>query len=523
MKKKLAMLLAGVMAVGTLLTGCGNADAGKESTQASKEQTESTAQAVKEESSKEEETAKGDPDKIIVTYLYMTATPTDLEKVQAAVNEITVPAINVEVEFNPLGVGDSFTNYSLWISSGETVDLMMLAFQDIKSYANSGQIEDLTELVTEEKTPNLYGFLNELPMGTYVGDSLYGLSPIMPVYSQQYGMIIREEWLDECNYEKKDIYSIEDITNIFAQIKEKHPEVYPFARTGADVTTGGSTFGSLYDHDFLGGNVLAGSLMDMESTTVENLFETEEYQNYLQTMSEWYEAGYIVPDAATTDISASEMLKSGKVACYAMSQQPNQFAVDYGFSITGLPMTHGGIGATSNPTNWVVPITSSNPDAALKFMDYLYTDHELSNLITWGIEGEHVKLEDANKGIIAFADGLDGTNSPYYNTLGLWGDRRYEYTMAGTPTAEDNKAFEEKFSNNHYKSYGFVFDSVSVSNQIMACQTVLDQYQKALETGSLGSNWKSTYDTMVSQLKTAGIDDIIKECQTQLDAYLASK
>lgn len=516
MKKKLVLVLAVLLTLGILLTGCGSK--GKSDQTGEDDTTETTQNSGNDNDA---DTPKGDPDHIIVTYLSIAGTPEDLNKIQDAVNEITIPAVNVEVEFKPLTIGDSFSNYSLWIGSDETIDLMMLAFQDIKGYVNSGQIEALDEFVTAERTPNLFNLMEEVPFGTYVGGELYGLSPIMPVYSQQYGLIMREEYLSETDYEKKDIYSMEDLTNIFKQIKENHPETYPFITRGGDVMPGSSLFNYLNRVDYLGGNNLAGALMNFDSTEVVNLFKTDEYKAFLQQVGEWYEAGYIPADAATMDTTGLEMMKSGKGASYAMSQQPLQLGVGYGFEITGLPTTDGGIGAVSNATNWVVPITSTNPEAAIRFMDYLYSDHALSNLIQWGIVDEHVEIVDEDLGVVDYADGLSDSNSPYYNSLGFWGDRRAEYTMVGTPTRVDNKEFEEKYINNKYKSYSFVFNSEPVTNQIMACQSVLDEYQKALETGSLGTDWESTYETMINQLDTAGINDIIAECQSQFDEFLA--
>ena len=39
----------------------------------------------------------------------------------------------------------------------------------------------------------------------------------------------------------------------------------------------------------------------LEETTVENLYATEEYREYLDWMRKWYQAGYISKDAATSD------------------------------------------------------------------------------------------------------------------------------------------------------------------------------------------------------------------------------
>ncbi len=512
-RKVLALMMVAVMLMASFV-GCSKKGGETGNTQTSSPGTDSQAEA----------TATSAPEKtehLIITYLYMAAAPADLQKVQDAVNAITVPAINVEVEFKPLGIGDSFTNYSLWISSGETVDLMMLAFQDIKTYVNSGQIEELDSYISEEATPTLYSLMQEFPIATKVTGKTYGIPPVGVNYGEKPGIIIRKDYLEETGYGQKDTYTMEDLTNVFAAIKEKHPECYPLSALGSSITTGSSQYAMYFGGDPLGGNINAGFLMDADSTTVVNLFETDEYKNFLNQMAQWYQAGYIVPDAATTDTSNNELLQTGKTAAYAMSQKPEQFAADYGFKVTGMATGKGRMGAFYGATNWVVPITSTNPAAAMKFMDYLYSNGDLSNLILNGIEGTHFQVVDKDNGVIAFADGLDATTSPYYNLLGLWGDRRKEYTFSAAATRKEHDAFTEACMSNKFKSYGFNFDSTNVSNQILACQTVLDQFQKALETGSLGAKWEKTYNDMVGQLKNAGIDQVIAECQKQFDAYLA--
>ena len=534
MKKILALLLACVMVLSVALTGCSSSssdsdDADTEDTTEEEEDEESEGTEDTEDTEGADETAEedADPDHIIVTYLHSGTEPADLDVIQDAVNEIIISEINVEIEFKTISISDSATNYSLWISSGETVDLMCLAFQDIKTYTNSGQLQSLDELITEETAPTLYALAQEYPILTTVAGTSYGLSTVNALYGTRPGIIIREEYAEETGLVNEDedyVYSLDELTEIFAAIKENHEDCYPFGILGSSVSSGSSITTILLQLDALGSNVLAGVLMGTDSSEVVNLFETDEYKDYLQTVAEWYDAGYIMPDAATTDSSASELMTNGKIASYVMNVTPEQMVSTYGFDLIGLATGVTSIGATSNLINWTVPITSENPEAAITFMDYLYSDSDLMNIIQWGIEGEHYEFVDEENGVIDFANDYDGSTSPYYNTLGLWGNQTTAYTYDADNTQEAKDEFTASSLENKYVSYGFVFDSSDYSTQLTACQTVLDQYQAALETGSLGvDGWEDVYETMVSALKTAGIEDIIAECQAQLDAFLAEQ
>ena len=65
---------------------------------------------------------------------------------------------------------------------------------------------------------------------------------------------------------------------------------------------------------------------------------------------------------------------------------------------------------------------------------------------------------------------------------------------------------------------GFSYDNASVLNQVTACTNVNNKYLAAVTGGSL--NPDEALPQYIEELKAAGIDDIIKEKQKQLDEWL---
>lgn len=66
-------------------------------------------------------------------------------------------------------------------------------------------------------------------------------------------------------------------------------------------------------------------------------------------------------------------------------------------------------------------------------------------------------------------------------------------------------------------TFGFDFDMEPVSSQIASFRTILDEFGKALYTGSVDPD---TYLPMlIKRLEDAGISDVIKEMQRQVDAW----
>lgn len=70
-------------------------------------------------------------------------------------------------------------------------------------------------------------------------------------------------------------------------------------------------------------------------------------------------------------------------------------------------------------------------------------------------------------------------------------------------------------------SFGFTFDATSVMNEVTACTNVYQKYVPALLCGSLDP--ETTIPVLNEEMEKAGIQKIIDEKQSQLDAYLASK
>lgn len=79
----------------------------------------------------------GDFTRIVMTYQYLEYSNLDhIEEIIAAVNEISRSEIGVEVELKFVEALDSFTDYPVWLSKGERIDLMLLNYQNIRYYVD---------------------------------------------------------------------------------------------------------------------------------------------------------------------------------------------------------------------------------------------------------------------------------------------------------------------------------------------------------------------------------------------------
>ena len=108
MKKNrmLSLLMAGAMAAAALLSGCGG-------------QSSETAETITEtRAAADAKSSQDDTFEMVMSYIYTGNVPKDLQMVEDAINEITVPEINVNVTLYPINLSERQTQYNLMISSG---------------------------------------------------------------------------------------------------------------------------------------------------------------------------------------------------------------------------------------------------------------------------------------------------------------------------------------------------------------------------------------------------------------------
>ena len=77
--------------------------------------------------------------------------------------------------------------------------------------------------------------------------------------------------------------------------------------------------------------------------------------------------------------------------------------------IARTPLTTWNVGTIT----WTIPVTAREREAAMKFLNMMYTDERIVNLLNYGVENEdYVVGED---GRFSFPEGKDMNSVGYYN------------------------------------------------------------------------------------------------------------
>lgn len=492
-----AALLTGAMAL-SLLTGCGgNGGDKKDDTKA--------------------DGTDGMPH-VVMTYITAGVESADLDKVEAAVNEITKEKINVEVEFKPVSVFDIGSQCPMWIGGGEQIDLMCVAFTGLKPFIDTNMIQPMDEWLPENG-PDLVKMdeAGDPIYDTTTSDKVYGVMTMPSPMGNGGGYLISTEAMKAAgfNYQNGDKITLDDLDAMFAKLKALYPESYPAGVMGATPRSGMTCIA-----DPLGATAASGVVMGYDSTEVVNYYKTEDYQNYLKHVRDWYEKGYVLKDAATTDISLNDYMTNGTFLGY-FDEGTEQLRLtanqSYGKDMTILMFNDPHMFAitASQGAYWTIPATAKEPGAAVKLLNLLNTDKDLVNLLSWGIEGVHYEFVDKEAGVINRTEKFTD-----YIALGLYGDQRLNYYM-GESSAEEDAAWNEAALENKTKGYGFCYDTTDMTNQIIAVEAVVSEYSAALETGS--ADLDTVYPEFIQKLEANGIDDIIADKQAQFDEWLKNQ
>lgn len=509
MKRKIALLLAGCMSI-ISLAGCGeNKNGGSEPSDMSAANGTSEAQSTGEEKL----FADKDPYTIKIM-MYGDAETAECEKISETISEITREKINADVEITRVSFGTYDTQLNLALSSQEEVDLFTPMSLSLSTLVNSGQIMPLDDLLQS------YGneMYQQIPESDWRCVSIDGEIYEVPNNKEKasdYGFVMRKDILEETGVKVEDIKDFDDLHELFKQVKGLYPDMYP-------VVPDFNLIFKTMPYDRLGdGFGVLDLWTDPESTTVVNKVETQSFRDWCDMIYGWTQEGIVMPDAASNSESAASIIKSGKGFGYFSHMKPGFEAEAYssiGYEMVSWKFQEALSTTGSVGIGWCISNSSGDPERAMAFLNLMYTDPEIANLCINGIEGTHYEVKDAQNGIIGYPDGVDSTSVGYSRLAWAWPNEIISYVWE-TDAPEiwtQLKAFNEGAKDSPAK--GFTFDNSMVLNQVTACTNVDNKYLAAVTSGSL--NPAEALPEYIAELKSAGIDKIIEEKQSQLDEWL---
>ena len=364
----------------------------------------------------------------------------------------------------------------------DSVDILPWYGTPLAIYVNNGQALGLGDLLDEYGQ----GIKEEIPQDMLeigrVNDDIYGIYTDREV-ANSYEIWMRKDILEETGIDPSGIKTLEDCTELFAKVKELHPEM--------DCLSGGSG-GTLQTNTWgwdqiSDANNLGVMLDNGQGGEIVNLYESDEYEEYVRLMRKWYEAGYISQDVLSKNDDPSVVMRAGKLFS-ALSHLKPLFG-EQQERITGCE----------------IEVIELKP----------------ASLQTQTIQGmSYVYVDDTDKKI-NYPEGLDASNVPYTAQSWIW-PGTFE-TPVWEPYPEDYWERIDEFNNTalRSKALGFVPDTSEITNEITACTNVVAKYNASLMTGAVDID--ESLPKFQEELRAAGIDKVIETKQSQYEEWLSGK
>jgi len=518
MKKVLSIMLTFVMLASLVLAGCSSSDQTGTTGTTSRSTEEDGSESGGEGTPNEDE----EPYNVKIVLPYIGTEIGDLELVEAEINKIALERVNCTVTLFPVSFSEVGAKFSLWVANGEKVDLVSTFGVDYTSSIESNSIVRLDDML-EEHAPYLSS-LDERYLGTRYNGGIYRIPIMQSAYGETGGICVRTDIMREVglDYESYDRVTPEQLDEMFALVHEKYPDMITYGITTNIKSSNAAGFINMESFSIDG--PVAGVLLmngESDSTEILNLFETDEYREYLEWRRRWNQAGYISPDAATTTDSGSDWIRAGRsFSCGAIAQpgEAENMTKQTGYELTLLYQTDPIVRCdTYSAAPWVVPITSERPEKALEFLDLLYESKEVANLIQHGIEGIHYEKTDDDMIIDLYDD------RAYKNDFGLYGNKLNIYLSvpATSEVFADYQVYNEKALENQSLAIGYKFVAESVTTEIASLTNVFHEYLSGLEYGSVDID--TVLPKFQQALRDAGIEKVIAENQRQFDEFLESQ
>jgi putative aldouronate transport system substrate-binding protein len=447
---------------------------------------------------------------------------TGLSEVQDKVNAITEKDINFTVQLNYLDFDSYADKTKLLLQSGDSFDLMLTAGWEsptYQTYVGQSALKPLDDLL------NKYGSaIKEQEQDGYfksatINGKIYGI-PTNRDNAGVTGFVINKKLAEKYNMDFSKFSKPSDIIPYLEIIKKNEPGITPF------VSSSGNTIPSLIVGDYYNTDVTNNLGVPTDGNTkVVNTFDDSRFMDSVKTQREIFLKDLTNKDAATCQ-NLNDYKNNQKAFCWTEMLKPgkaDEMTASLGYDVIQV----NGYGADQKPTHSTgtfigsmlsIPNSSTHAEAAMKFINELYANKDVQNLLAWGIEGKnYVKMSD---GRIKLPDGVTSETNTYTGIYAwaMGGNQMNDYLFETESLDKwtKMKEFNESAINNPL--VGFNPDTSSIQNEIAALTTVSKQYYPSIETGSVDLD--SVKDKYFAAEKAAGFDTCKQELQKQIDAFL---
>ena len=537
MTRKMAMAMAGLMALGTMSTGV-------------------TAMAAE------------DGDVVTIKFLHKGPKPDNWDAVYAKYEEEYMDEVGVALDITWVEHADYKDKLNLEITSGNDWDLVFDAsWVQLKNLAPEGYYADLSSYFNNpDEYPGLAKAFSEEVMEANKWFDQMCYIPLFETYGNGIPVVwYRKDWAKDWGVGTDgQINSYDEMEQYWQAAKDAGVIPYGASQSRGffqQLSIAGSYVGTaqagIQSFSSAGLTIWTyvkdGELVSyaVEGSGDENFKDFPEGWNYdfgadrYDKFAEWQDAGYIDPDSLSVTDYATPFEAGLSASVVGVLEEYIQYDDTDSWKAAGdddaelgyfvyvdaiRNMEEDAIPTSRSANNGLaVPATSTKIDATMKFLDWLFGSQEAHDLFQYGIEG--VDFEYGEE------EGTVNVLSDYNSQFAAYGlTINPNYVLVGTYYDEDALAYiryslkDSTFVTVPVTGFHFDTSDVDLATYVAQCKAVTDMIATVKLHGIRVDGYGNSYDTMEEMLK-ANVDEamenggqeVVDALVEQLTAYLASK
>ncbi|MDO5047499.1 MAG: ABC transporter substrate-binding protein [Anaerococcus sp.] len=504
-KKVTYSSMALLLALG--LSACGN----NEENEGQTEENPTTDETSEEET---DQATSDDGEIPTLVYLNIGTPPQGNDEVVAAINDyLDSQDAGYHLDLTFYDWGDYEQKLQLASSTGEDWDMAFTAnwAGPYKTLVNQNALMDLTDLMEGKEFVDLIN--PDMIKGVSVDGKVYGIPAAYPGAVAANQFVWTKSFVDKYDIDYESIKDAKDLEPILKKIKEEEGMQYPFG----------------VSKDFLFAmpepvyKVTEGVAVKEEDGKLiaYNLYADDLYKEQIGVMKKYMDEGLVSPSAPQTE--AGTVFPENEVLVTEGEGEPGSNAIwsnDIRGEVVSSLVGDEIMISNDKATGKMISLNSQTDkaDLAMDFINRMFTDQKLQDMLSYGIEGKHYELVDGK--VRKFNQEEDGAANEYDVPSFTFLSAFNRTPLAGAPGIGDEefdqeaKEFEESLVASPV--LGFTIDETNVETEIANIQQTQEQYTTNLKTGAFDESY---YQEFLDKLDTAGIQKVVDEVQSQLDNW----
>jgi putative aldouronate transport system substrate-binding protein len=329
---------------------------------------------------------------------------------------------------------------------------------------------------------------------------------------------VRGDWLDELGLEMPT--TLEELEAILAAFKEAYPDSF-MTTAYADVAP--ASVGAFTEYGY-------SNWLDPEDNRIKPWILQPGVRDWVAKSAEWYEKGYFYPDTFT-NYDPPEVFRTNNVGVHLGWYSRITLIVPL-LQETFPEMRYERTEGLSGPKGYFATIRvpgdlgiiisrkSQNPEAAIRLLNWLYSDVENYLTSLYGLPGEGWSWVDEENKI--------ATLNEEYGYKGEYAIALTTYTQDLFTMQDAARAYHEAYRRRLYDDFsdakipfdfGVVYDGARIADETPGLGDINRLIDEQLVLFFTGARSLDTWDAFIEDLYRAGMDDWINALTTQYNEF----